>query len=96
MTPDQFARLLDLLEKMAAHQYTLTNASDWPLLVWMGGFLITALAAMWIDLKATIKEHRSEWRVELDKHKLESEKAVEQVWTAMKDCQGDCCPREKK
>lgn len=96
MTPEQFARLLDLIEKVADRQYTITGAADWQILVIIGGILVTLLGFMWVDLRTTIKEHRGEWRVEMDKHKAESEKAIDQVWDAIHSCQSDCCPREKK
>lgn len=96
MTPEQFAQLMALLEKLADRQYTITGAADWEILIIVMGVLASLVGFMWMDLRTTIKDNRGEWREELDRHKHESEKAVEQVWTAIKDCQGDCCPREKK
>lgn len=96
MTPDQFSQLMDLLEQMVNKQYTLTGAADWELLVLLGGMLTAAIAAMWIDLKGTIKDNRGELREELLKHVVNDERDHERIWSAMKDCQSDCCPREKK
>jgi len=96
MTPDQFAQLMDLLEKMVSKQYTLTGAADWEILVILGGMLAAAIAAMWVDLKGTIKDNRGELRDELMKHMVNDERDHEKIWMAMKDCQSDCCPREKK
>jgi hypothetical protein len=95
MDNTQFEKLLDLLEDLSTRQWTLTSATDWPLLIVIGSLLVGVLVFIWADLKATIREHRGEWREELDRHKVESERAVAQVWTAIKDCQSDCCPREK-
>jgi len=96
MTPEQFARLLDLLEQMGERQYTITGAADWPILVTIGGILIAAIGFMWIDLKSTIKENRGEWRDELEKHRVENEKGHDLIWQSIKDCKDDCCPARMK
>lgn len=96
MTPDQFAQLMTLLEKIVSRQYTITGAADWPILVAIGAVLISMGAFMWVDLKNTIKDNRGESRDELKKHIDDDEKDHEKLWKAFSDCQSDCCPREKK
>ena len=85
MTPEQFTQLLALIDKIANHQFTIAGAADWPILATLGSGFFIVLAFMWRDLKATIKEGKSEWKGETEK-----------LWQAMSDCQHDCCPRKKE
>jgi hypothetical protein len=96
MSPDQFAQLLSVLTKLADRTYTLTGAADWPIMATLAGLLIAVLGWMWVDLKATIKEGRSECRGELDKFKTEHEKEHSRIWQAHRDCQIDCCIKDKR
>jgi hypothetical protein len=111
MTAEQFAKLLEVLSKLAEKQhYTITGAADWPILVVVGGgclaMLMAAIGCMWADLRSWIKEGREEWRGEIKEHKAENERDQKEykaenerdhdlIWAAMRDCQGDCCPRKK-
>jgi len=95
MTPEQFTQLLVLLEKLAGKQFTIAGAADRNILATVGGALVAVLAFMWIDLRSAIKEHRGEWREELERHKAENEKDLKIVWDAHRDCQHECCPRRK-
>ena len=85
MTPEQFGLLLKLLEKIADRSYTITGATDWPMLValvGMFGVVFTGLVgAMWIDLRGRLGDNTREH---------------EKIWKAMTDCQDDCCPRGGK
>ena len=74
MTPDQFTQLLAVLTKLSERSYTLTGAADWPILATMAGLLIAVIGWMWVDLKATIREGRQEWKTELTAYKTEHEK----------------------
>ena len=101
MNPDQVQQLLASLAKIAGElsvrqQYTLTGAADWPILIVIGGILISLAAFMWVDLKSTIREHRGELREELTKHINDDERDHEKIWKAFGDCQSDCCPRDKR
>ena len=96
MTPEQFAQLMALLSKLADRQYAITSASDWPILLVVGGLLITAIGIMWVDLKTTIKEGKEEWRDELKVTKEDLKKADDKLWEAMRDCKDDCCPGLRK
>lgn len=83
MTPEQFSRLLEVLEKMAsAKSYTITGASDWPILAVVGAIMIALIGAMWHDLRVSIQENKREAAADIDK-----------LWAAQRDCQDDCCPR---
>lgn len=93
MTPDQIAKLLEVLERIASRQYTLTGASDWPILMAVGGVLVALIGLMWSDLRSSIKEYRTDWKSELAVHKRESKEELDLVWSALRDCQNDCCPR---
>ena len=93
MTPEQIARLLNVLESIAARQYTITGASDWPILVVVGGVLGVLIGLMWSDLRTSIREYRTDWKQELANHKQEGKAELDLVWTALRDCQNDCCPR---
>jgi hypothetical protein len=96
MTPEQFNQLLELLEKMADRTYTLTGAADYPILLALCSVFLALGAFMWVDLKNTIKENKSEWRDELDKHREDNERGHDLIWSAMKDCKADCCPARRK
>ena len=93
MTPDQIAKLLEVLERIASRQYTITGASDWPILAAVGGLLAVLIGLMWSDLRGSIKEYRTDWKSELAAHKREGKEELDLLWTAMRDCQNDCCPR---
>lgn len=71
--------------------YTLTGASDWPLLMAMGGILLAVLGFMWVDLRNTFKDHVG--KNEKDLQELWNqfrthEKYVEQEF---KECKEKCC-----
>ena len=85
MTTEQFAQLLTLLEKIASRQYTITGASDWPILLVIGGITFALIGAMWTDLRNNFREQKAEAKEERNL-----------IWSALKDCQDDCCPRTKK
>lgn len=83
MTPEQFSRLLEVLEKLAnKSSYTITGASDWPILAVVGAIIVALIGAMWSDLRGTIKEN-----------KAEAKSDINLLWAAQRDCQEDCCPR---
>ena len=87
MTPEQIQEIIAALKAIASGPkgYTLTGAADWPLLIIVGAGLVVLLGMMWADLRANIRDNRSEWKGE-----------ATTIWAAMKDCQDDCCPRGKK
>jgi len=82
MTPEQFAQLLQALEKIATKPYTLTGAADWPLLLVLGGMLIGVIGAMWHDLRSQLGEH-----------KKDNEKDIDTLFEVQRRCQEECCPR---
>jgi len=96
MNPEQFTQLLSLLEKLASRQFTIASAADWPILATVGGALVAVIAFMWMELRSVIKDHRGEWRDELEKHREENEKDIKIIWDAYRDCQHECCPRRSK
>lgn len=82
MNTEQFAQLLQALEKIATKTYTLTGAADWPLLLVIGGLLVAVLGAMWHDL-----------RTQLSVHKQDNEKDIDTIFEIQRRCQDECCPR---
>jgi hypothetical protein len=88
MNPDQTRMLLEALDKIASamqgQAYTITGASDWPILATVGGALVVVLGFMWRDLRSVIKEVKTEGR-----------SGDDLIWAALRDCQNDCCPRKK-
>ena len=96
MNPEQFSQFLAVFSKLVDRPYTLTGAADWPILAAMATVLVTVIAWMWIDLKATIRDGRSEWKTELATFKTEHDKEHDRLWQAHRDCQIDCCPRGKE
>lgn len=93
MSPDQFNQLLAALSKLADRPYTLTGAADWPILAFMLVIFIGVIGWMWRDLKATIKDGRQENKADLSEYKQTHSEEHKNLWQALKDCQGDCCPR---
>ena len=98
----QFEKLIVSLTRVAdgmRQPYTLTGASDWPMLVLFGGVLIAVVGFMWRDLRATIKDSADGHRVALDREAVEREKQDNLLWAEiravrgeMKDCREDCQP----
>ena len=97
MTPEQFlAQLLEVLKQMPVQQYTITGAADWPGIAAVGGIFFAVLGFMWRDLRSVIKENKAESKRDLEEHKTDNAAEHKALWSAMKDCQHDCCPRGKK
>lgn len=96
MTPEQFQKLLELIERLISKQYTITGAADWPIIVVLGGGLVALIVYMWIDLRSVVKDNRADWRSELAEHKQANEKEFDLLWKAQHDCQSECCPRKKQ
>lgn len=82
MTPDQFKELLQVLERIASKQYTITGAADWPILLVLGGLLVSVLGFMWHDLRGQLKDHKDD-----------NEKDIDLLWDQQRRCQEACCPR---
>lgn len=82
MTPDQFKELLQVLERIASKQYTITGAADWPILLVLGGLLVSVLGFMWHDLRGQLKDHKDD-----------NEKDIDLLWEEHRRCQKECCPR---
>lgn len=91
MSPDQVARMLDVLDKIAEgmshQQYTLTGASDWPLLVFLFGLGSTLVGVLFgiivynvKDLKTYIKDNDSGVRILLDKEEIERKHQDDLLW----------------
>lgn len=76
----------DMTPKPEGDDYTLTSASDWPMVLILGGLLTAIIAGMWVDLKSTIRESRTEWREALREHVVTSDKETDKIWTAIKEC----------
>lgn len=97
LTPDQFERLMALLEKSAAVQtYTITGAADWPIAAFIVAGMAALLGFMWRDLRSVIRDNKTQWQKDLAEHKEENKEQFDYVWTAIRDCQHECCPRKKE
>ena len=104
MTPEQTAKLIELLSKIAdalstPKPYTITGAADWPVLLVVGAILAIMfgligglIRLMWSDLKLSMRDNRSEWKEADASAQLREEKEHDLLWSALRDCQGDCCP----
>ena len=104
MTPDQIAKLLELLSRIAdalasPRPYTLTGASDWPILLVVSGILALMIGLigalirlMWADLRANMREDRGEWKDAVAEVKKDERVEHDLLWSALRDCQGECCP----
>lgn len=93
MTPEQIAKLLELMARIADRQYTITGASDWPILLAVGGLLCGLLGLMWSDLRGSLRDSRQEWKEAVAELKREEKIEHDILWAALRDCQDDCCPR---
>ena len=96
MSEIQFNELINVLKIISESKYTITGASDWPLLVALVAIIVSLLVYIWQDLKNTMKENKVEWQIAIDKEEAEREKQDDYIWTAMRSCQDDCCPRKGK
>ncbi|MDD3814445.1 MAG: hypothetical protein PHZ02_07340 [Desulfocapsaceae bacterium] len=96
MNTDQFNQLLLLLGKIADKQYTITGATDWPMVYVLGGIFVIVFGGMWVDLRGTIKNNKDEWKSALIAHEQAEEKQFDHVWRSQRDCQSDCCPPRLK
>lgn len=83
MTPDQFRELLQVLERIASKQYTITGAADWPILLVLGGLLVSVLGFMWHDLRGQLRDHKDD-----------NEKDIDLIWEQQRRCQDKCCPTQ--
>jgi len=93
VTQEQISMLLRLLERIADRPFTITQATDWQMLYILLGMvasiLMVSVGLFWRDvgrkfgdMKETLKEF-----------KANDEKCHDMIWSAMRDCQADCCPR---
>lgn len=89
MTPEQFGQLLRFLEKIADRQFTITQATDWPMLYVFMGMFIIIVGLFWRDLGRRFDL----LSCALKDFKADDNKAHDSIWQAMSDCQADCCPR---
>lgn len=103
MSPEQIAQLLRLLERIADRPFTITQATDWPMVYVFMGVFIAAMGLFWrdvglkfADMKSALKDFKGDDEKAHANIKIEYEKADELIWKAMKDCQGDCCPPRRR
>jgi hypothetical protein len=89
MSPEQFAALLSALLKIADHKQAITESTDWPLLAAMvtmfGAVFMAMVGGMWLDLRSSFKAHIED-----------NTKQIDKIWTAMENCQYNCCPQTPK
>lgn len=100
MTQEQISQILRLLEQIANRPFTITQATDWPMVVVFFGIFGIAIGLFWRDVgmridavKEKINEFKNDDCRAHDLIKAEFEKADGIIWAAMRDCQADCCPR---
>lgn len=85
MDPDQFIQLMKVFEKLLNRQFSISQATDWPLLVVGGGLLTGLTGFMWRDLRSTmisrletmstaLKEYREEARASLERLRKENDR----------------------
>ena len=96
MDPEQIDHLLRSIDKLAtalsqSQPYTITGASDWPILLVIGGMLVAMIGFMWNDLRSTLKDDRSEWQKAVEAHKKENVKSFDDIWEEHRRCQDKCC-----
>lgn len=84
MTAEQIAQLLKLLEKIADRPFTITQASDWPLFVFLSVIGMGMVGFMWRDIGKKLDGALSE-------SKSDNIREHDKLWSALRDCQDDCC-----
>jgi len=91
---DQLLPLVEALNHLAESlkissvtKYTLTGAQDWPILLVVGALLVAMISFMWVDLKATFKDHKADNKDEIDTLWNET-RSIRQE---MKECKEKCC-----
>jgi len=103
MNSEQFALIAKLLERIADRPFTITQATDWQMLYVMLGMvasgLLMAVGFFWRDvtckfrdMSAALKEFKVDDCKAHETLKDDFSKANDTIWTAIKDCQSDCCP----
>lgn len=98
ITPAQFEQLIHALQSLAEtpSTYTITGAADWPMLLVIGGLLLSAIAMMWADLRSKLSNNKSDIDKEISELKANNTRSHDLIWEAMRNCQEDCCPRRKE
>ena len=88
MTPDQISLLLNLLERIAARPFTITQATDWQMLYVLLGFvcgiLVLAVGLFWRDVSAKFKEMKKDMKdalLEFKQDDLQAHKALKIDYT---------------
>jgi hypothetical protein len=85
MTPDQFVKLLEVIEKVSTKTFSISDATDWPLIVFGGGVILTLVGVMWRDLRMAVissirrlsddlRDFKQEIRTEIDKLRKDNDK----------------------
>lgn len=92
MNPEQFSQLLKLLEKIADRPFTITQATDWPMVYVFLGMFVAAMGLFWRDVGRKFDE----MKLALKDYKIDDEKNHDMIWKAMQDCQKDCCPPRRR
>ena len=100
MSQEQIDALIRALSgissSLSKRDYTITGAADWPILLILGGLILSLVAFMWRDLRTVWNDSRTDWREKILEHKIENDKNFDLIWAAHRDCQNDCCPRLKR
>ena len=91
MTTEQIAQLLRLLEKIADRPFTITQASDWPLFVFLSAIGFALLGLMWRDIGQKLTSGMASADSSLAEHKADNVREYDKIWSALRDCQEDCC-----
>lgn len=92
MTPDQVTTLLTLLERIANKQFTISQASDWPILLFATGIFAGMIGSMWRDLGKKF-DMQSQAMGEAERRNIREH---DKIWSALRDCQEDCCNPKSK
>lgn len=91
MTAEQIAQLFKLLEKIADRPFTITQASDWPLFVFLSAIGFGLLSFMWRDISKKLEGSATSIGSALAEHKADNIREHDKIWSALRDCQDDCC-----
>ena len=88
----QIADALKLIaEKMQPQPYTLTGASDWPMLLAIGGMLGVAIWGMYRNILSAIAGNKEDSNKGLDLLWDEARDIRKVIHEEMKECKEKCC-----
>lgn len=99
MNQDQFRELIDIIKTISLslgdRHYTLTGASDWPILASMIGVLAAILVSIWLDFRGQFRDLRAvvmsfATKEDLQREERERKEGDDHIWASIRECKEEC------